>query len=424
MENQPRINIGVLGKVADGKSTLVKVLSETSTQRYSNERERNITIKLGYANCKIFSNNTKNIITNEQLNVLDYESTSGKKKIVLDDNQNEKKMVEHLSFIDCPGHQELILTMMSGISIMDYVIFVIAVDEPIRNKQQFMEHFNAAIESDIKKCIFILNKVDLVKKEILNERFNELKNLISDTKFNMSPIIPTSLNCGYNKEYILYYIVNWFNDKIVNIDTDDKYFRITRSFDINKSEILWTDIQGGVVGGSVVKGRFNLNEVVYLYPGIWKKVNNENGNPTFKVVPLETTIENIRTEDTELQYANIGGLIALKTTIDPFYVKNDKLIGNLITNNKLEYDFQIVIELEIISYQNDFRNYSFDVNDKKDSVTITIASHNIKSSVILQNKNIIKVELTEPVLILDDDIIIISKKINQVSKIIGKCTKI
>ena len=155
MENQPRINIGVLGKVADGKSTLVKVLSETSTQRYSNERERNITIKLGYANCKIFSNNTKNIITNEQLNVLDYESTSGKKKIVLDDNQNEKKMVEHLSFIDCPGHQELILTMMSGISIMDYVIFVIAVDEPIRNKQQFMEHFNAAIESDIKKCIFI-----------------------------------------------------------------------------------------------------------------------------------------------------------------------------------------------------------------------------------------------------------------------------
>ena len=54
IENQATINIGTVGHVAHGKSTLVKAISGIQTVRFKNELERNITIKLGYANAKIF----------------------------------------------------------------------------------------------------------------------------------------------------------------------------------------------------------------------------------------------------------------------------------------------------------------------------------------------------------------------------------
>ena len=53
IKNQATINIGCIGHVSEGKSTLVKALTGIATQKYKSEQKRNITIKLGYANCKI-----------------------------------------------------------------------------------------------------------------------------------------------------------------------------------------------------------------------------------------------------------------------------------------------------------------------------------------------------------------------------------
>ena len=60
MENQPLLNIGIIGHVANGKSTIVEKISNEKTQRHSDERVNNITIKLGYANAKICKCNTCN----------------------------------------------------------------------------------------------------------------------------------------------------------------------------------------------------------------------------------------------------------------------------------------------------------------------------------------------------------------------------
>ena len=92
MNNQPIINIGMLGSVSDGKSTTVYSLTGIKTQRHSDEMKRNITIKPGYANMKIYHDN-------------DYYNTTG-----------EGSLVHHVSFIDCPGHYQLIVTMMSCIN--------------------------------------------------------------------------------------------------------------------------------------------------------------------------------------------------------------------------------------------------------------------------------------------------------------------
>ena len=54
MDNQPTINVGMIGSVSNGKSSITEKLTSIKTQKHSSEKERNITIKLGYANAKIF----------------------------------------------------------------------------------------------------------------------------------------------------------------------------------------------------------------------------------------------------------------------------------------------------------------------------------------------------------------------------------
>ena len=92
-------------------------INRTKTQRFSSEQTRNITIKPGYANIKIWQDG-KSII----LQIL-------KKKYFKDDK--ECRLVNHFSFVDCPGHQELILTMLSSIRLMNGVIFVVGANESV-----------------------------------------------------------------------------------------------------------------------------------------------------------------------------------------------------------------------------------------------------------------------------------------------------
>ena len=112
IELQPIINIGMLGSVSDGKSTTVYSLTGIKTQRHSDEMKRNITIKPGYANMKIYKDEDGDFTT----------------------NNSEGELVHHVSFIDCPGHYQLIITMMSCIKLMDGIILVVSAAEPIEKK--------------------------------------------------------------------------------------------------------------------------------------------------------------------------------------------------------------------------------------------------------------------------------------------------
>ena len=98
LEKQPITNIGMLGSVSDGKSTTVYQLTGTKTQKHSSELKRNITIKPGYANMKIYRDDEDKLISCNSSENKDYE------------------LLHHISFIDCPGHYELIITMLSNIN--------------------------------------------------------------------------------------------------------------------------------------------------------------------------------------------------------------------------------------------------------------------------------------------------------------------
>ncbi|KAJ2287274.1 eukaryotic translation initiation factor 2 subunit gamma, partial [Coemansia sp. RSA 2706] len=118
MANQATINIGTIGHVAHGKSTLVKAISGVNTVRFKNELERNITIKLGYANAKIYKCDNP-----ECPRPGCFRSYGSDKATVFACERpgcgGKMQLLRHVSFVDCPGHDLLMATMLNGAAVMD-----------------------------------------------------------------------------------------------------------------------------------------------------------------------------------------------------------------------------------------------------------------------------------------------------------------
>jgi len=118
ISRQATINIGTIGHVAHGKSTVVKALSGVQTVRFKNELERNITIKLGYANAKVYK--CSNPECPRPGNYRSYGSGKEDNPMCERFGCNSPMVLQrHVSFVDCPGHDILMATMLNGAAVMD-----------------------------------------------------------------------------------------------------------------------------------------------------------------------------------------------------------------------------------------------------------------------------------------------------------------
>jgi translation initiation factor 2 subunit 3 len=394
MDNQPILNIGCFGSVSDGKSTLVEKLTGIKTQKHSNEKIKNITIKLGYANMKIWEKNNEYITSNSDINHDDY------------------KLINHISFVDCPGHQELINTMLTSINIINGAIIVIAIDQPLNKKPQLIQHLAAIKLGKIKNIIVLLNKIDLVKKDILLYRKEEVDELLN--KYDIKPkyIIPVCLNKKINLNYVIESIVQVFNpDNILNHNSTP-LFRISRSFDINKPGTDYNDLSGGVIGGTLLQGKLKLNDEIEIRPGIISKDKNNKINYN----PIKTKILSIKTDNIELNEISPGGLVAIKTDIDPYYTKNDCLTGNILGYINELPNIYTKINLKI----NITKDFDYIYEPKiNDNLFLQIGTKN-ENSILKNIKNdIYELELLKPICICNNDNIIVCKNDNKILKIIG-----
>jgi len=392
---QPVINIGCLGSVSDGKSTCVYKLTGTKTQRHSSEIERNITVKPGYANMKIWQDdNNKYYSTNSKYN-----------------NYKNYKLVHHLSFIDCPGHQKLILTMLGNIDLMHGVIIVVSATEPIKNKPQLIQHLAAAKLANFKKIIVCLNKLDLVSKEVALSRKHELEILLDKIGLKPQIIIPTSFNKNIGLEWLLKSIMEIIPPIDNNCNKIPK-FNVSRSFDINKPGCEWNKIIGGVIGGSVCTGKFKIGDMIEIRPGIISK--NISGNLFCQ--PIKTTIKSLQSDKQNLDYVMPGGLIAIGTDIDPYYCKADRLIGSTIgLVGSLPFVYS---EIELEYYLTD--EFSFKWKPKINDITILqVNTMLIDSKITKIKKRKITFKLTRPVCAEIKSLILISIKQFDILKIIG-----
>jgi translation initiation factor 2 subunit 3 len=310
--NLPSINIGVVGHIDHGKTTLLSRLTGKFTDTHSEELKRGITIKLGYAEL---------VISNDKGNY----------------NIEGKGVSErYVSFIDAPGHEMLMATMLSGAATMDAAILVIAANEGI--KPQTREHFTALQAKGINNLIIVQNKIDLVSKEQALENYKKIKEFVKGTKAENSPIIPISAqqNIGINK--ILEEIIKL---PIPKRDLTSKpIFLVARSFDINKPGTNIEKLNGGVLGGILKKGILKIGDEIEIKPGLYSKKANQ---VFYK--PLTTKIISLHRGNEKVSEVTPGASISIETNLDPYLTKTDSLNGCVVSTKgilpDITYDIKI-----------------------------------------------------------------------------------
>lgn len=308
---QSVVNIGIVGHVDHGKTTLVKALSGVWTDRHSEEIKRGISIRLGYADIvlrKCPSCPEPDCYTTREIC-----EKCGAKTGVL----------RPISFVDSPGHETLMATMLSGAALMDGALLVIAANEQCPQPQT-KEHLMALNILGIKNIIIIQNKIDIVPKEKVMENYNQIKNFVKGTVAEDAPIIPVSAQQNANIDLVIEAIEKYIPTPKHDLKKTPLMF-VARSFDINRPGTTPDKLIGGAIGGSLNRGVFRIGDEMEMRPG--RKV--EAGGAV-KWVPIKSVITTIHAGNEEVKEAMPGGLIGVGTKLDPSLTKSDALVGQVV----------------------------------------------------------------------------------------------
>ncbi len=306
----PGVNIGLVGHVDHGKTTLVSALTGTWTDRHSEEIKRGISIRLGYADATFYKC--------ENCEGAEAYTTQAKCPVC----EGEAVPFRTVSFVDAPGHETLMATMLSGSALMDGAMLVIAANE-VCPQPQTKEHLMALELIGIKKIVIVQNKIDVVTQAEAVEHYKQIKKFIKGTIAENAPIIPVSAQKGVN----IGVLIQTLDEVIPEPDRNpevDPLMLVARSFDINKPGCSWRDVKGGVIGGSLIRGVLHEGDDIEIRPGRQVQIENRT-----KWEPIETKITSINAGHIRVAEAAPGGLLGVATKLDPALTKSDALAGQV-----------------------------------------------------------------------------------------------
>ncbi|PSQ09679.1 translation initiation factor IF-2 subunit gamma [Halobacteriales archaeon QS_5_68_33] len=306
----PEVNIGLVGHVDHGKTTLVQALSGEWTDQHSEEMKRGISIRLGYADATF-----RRCPECDEPAAFTVEETCP-------DHDVETEPLRTVSFVDAPGHETLMATMLSGAAIMDGAVLVISAGEEVPQPQT-EEHLMALDIIGIDNIVVAQNKIDLVDAERARENYREIREFIEDTVAEDAPIVPTSAQQGANVDVL----IDAVEREIPTPDRDpdaDPEMLVARSFDINRPGTTWDSLSGGVLGGSLVAGELEAGDDLELRPG---REVEEGGRTEWR--PVETSVRSLQAGGETVGVATPGGLLGVGTGLDPATTKGDALAGQV-----------------------------------------------------------------------------------------------
>ncbi|MDT7860775.1 MAG: translation initiation factor IF-2 subunit gamma [Saccharolobus sp.] len=403
---QPEVNIGVVGHVDHGKTTLVQAITGIWTSKHSEELKRGMTIKLGYAEASIgvceSCKKPEAYVTEPSC------KTCG--------SDEEPKFLRRVSFIDAPGHEVLMATMLSGAALMDGAILVVAANEPFPQPQT-REHFVALGIIGVKNLIIVQNKVDVVSKEEALAQYKEIKQFIKGTWAENAPIIPVSALHKINIDSLLEAIENYIKTPDRDL-SQQPIMLVIRSFDVNRPGTPFNELKGGVIGGSIIQGVFRIDQEIKIVPGI--RVERQ-GKVTYE--PIYTKIASIRFGDDNFSEAKPGGLVAIGTYLDPSLTKADNLLGNVVTlaNANIPVLWNIRMRYKLLERVVGAKEMlKVDPIKPKETLMLSVGSSTTLGLVTSVKSDEIEVELRRPVAIWSNGVrVVISRQIAGRWRMIG-----
>ena len=302
-DSQPDVNIGIVGHVDHGKTTLVQSLSGKWTAMHSEEIKRGITIRLGYADLEIHK-------------------IAGKPEpdcYSLKDGE----LLRKVSLVDAPGHESLMATMLCGANIMDGALLLVAANEQCPQPQT-QEHLKALEIIGLKNLVIVQNKIDLANEEQAKKNLQQIKDFIKGTPYENAPIIPISAQHNINIDALLWAIQTYIPTPARDTSKEPLFF-VARSFDINKPGTVPDKMVGGILGGALKQGVLKPGDALTILPGYEVAEKNQK---VWK--PLTTKVVGLMSGTTKATESHPGGTVAILTALDPNIVKSDKLVGSVV----------------------------------------------------------------------------------------------
>ena len=311
LPRQPEINIGMIGHVDHGKTTLSQRLTGKWTDEHSEELKRGISIKLGYADAAFYR-------CPQCDDPQCYCHTP-----TCPNCQSKAELLRVVSFVDAPGHETLMAIMLSGAAIMDGAVLVIAANESCPQPQT-REHLTALDIAGINNIVIVQNKIDLVSEKKAMQNYEQIKRFVQGTCAEHAPIIPVSAHHDINIDVLIKALEETIPTPKRDLEKPPLMY-VARSFDINKPGARPQDLRGGVIGGSLIQGVLRKGDEIQISPG--RNVEVE-GRPVTE--DIQTTIETLITGGKPVKEASPGGLIAIGTRLDPARTKADSYAGKVV----------------------------------------------------------------------------------------------
>ena len=307
---KPEVNIGMVGHVDHGKTTLVKSLSGVWTDQHSEEIKRGISIRLGYADATF-----RRCPQCPEPDCFTVE-------VKCPHCGTETEVLRTVSFVDSPGHETLMATMLCGAAIMDGAVLVISANEACPQPQT-KEHLMALNITGINKIVIVQNKVDLISKDKVVEHYNQIKSFVKGTVAENAPIIPISAQQNINIDMVIQAIENMIPTPPRDVQKP-ALLKIARSFDVNRPGASPDNLKGGVIGGSLSQGMLHPGDKLEICPG--RLVESEGRK---QWVPLETRVITLLAGSEVQDEITPGGLVGVGTMLDPVMTKSDTLVGQV-----------------------------------------------------------------------------------------------
>ncbi len=371
--------------------------------RHSEELKRGITIKLGYADATIYK-----CPNCEEPQC--YCTSPSCPHCGLD-----AEFQRAVSFVDAPGHEILMATMLSGAAVMDGAILVIAADERCPQPQT-REHLAAIDIVGLENIIIVQNKIDIVTRQDAIRHYNDIQKFVEGSVAENAPIIPVSAQHDINIDLLIQAMQEYLKTPKRKATAASRMY-IVRSFDVNIPGTPIEKLAGGVVGGSIIQGRFESGEEVEIKPGLPVREKNR-----VKMKELYTEITSLHSGNNNVKQALPGGLVGVGTLLDPAITKSDGLVGSLIgkpgTLPPVLGDISLDIQLfENVVGSRDMEKVSSVA--KGERLLLNVGTAKTMGTVTKVSKDYLEASLTIPVCGEIGDRVAISRRIGSRWRLIG-----
>ena len=398
---QPCINIGTAGHVDHGKTTLIQALTGSWTSVHSQELKRGITIRVGYSDAAFY----KCKKCEEPLGF----STTPK----CNNCGGESELSRVVSFVDSPGHESLMANMLSGSALMDGALLLVASNEKVP-KPQTKEHLLALQTLGIKQIIIVQNKADLQTYDELVSNHKDIVKFVKGSHAEKSPVIPISAQSGLNIDAL----IGSIESTIKTPERDEKantVMHVLRSFDVNKPGTKLHEIKGGVIGGSLTQGVFNVGDEIEIKPGI---VNEKKKN----YEPIMTEITSLGTAAGIVDNVKPGGLVAIGTKLDPSMTRSDSFIGSVIgkpgtlPDNSTELKLDVRLFDAAVGTTEDIKVKPLQSGEL---LRVNIGTAPLLGKIIKVKSETTEIELRRPACIFKGQNVALSRRIDERWRLIG-----